>query len=353
MRRLVTCCVLLFQLLTGCVLVLDHVPGPESPELLVQSSGTIVLSEANASGSNHVVLIDLPTLRRREFEFERDPAWISGPNDRGELIYVHEESDGLSSNFGLLTGGLFDDGEPYAASLRAHDVATGIEREVAPLANRLGILAVAPVGPYAIVEQAAPAKPSSTPAPRSGSLVRLCDLETGAMREVEHELGKVWSCDWLQDGRSFALSGDEGGARYDVETLACIGRNANGYGPFTPAGDAYCVNRNRQCLLIRIEGDHEVASEALLFGGYPSPSDAGVWTEPVGLCAPRLCLYLAFPTEGRDRSWSGNAPGFVLSEAPAVKIGAVDGRAFVTAVAANAGRDRPLYSPCRLSEFQR
>lgn len=185
------------------------------------------------------MLVDLPSGRELEVELEHDLIRFGGLNERGEFVYARRILAGNSpsgiwrSLVGETIAGPMPEDEYRVPCV---DVAHSTEREIAALEGPPRLMSLGPRGDLLIATHYADGSQVGSGVP---TLVRALEISTGTWHDLEHHVGEVFSCDWLPNGQSFALSGSEGGELFRAIDLSSVGTQPAPFGLFTPDGSAY------------------------------------------------------------------------------------------------------------------
>lgn len=357
MRRTLLNGVLLTSLLAGCQSTLERAPGPEVSSLAEAARGTLIVPPIGGGWLYRTVkLIDLPSLREREFRLEHGAVAIAGLDADQRFVYAFDPDAGLTpGNQVRFVLGLELQHTPPSERwpLRVVDLATDTERELGSLEAFPNVLALAPIGGRLIAAHDPPRAAQGQS--ELSSDVWFIDLTRGAAQRVlTHQVGRVLRCDWKPDGSAFALTGTSGGELFDAVDLTSSGLRPEGFGPFTPDGSAYLRQREDGFALVDLAGDEVRIADALL----PWPATRGNARErgdadPIGLCGERLALYEALPTKGHSMEWSLSRGGYLVFEHPAVKVADLQAGTYATVLAGNESPWTPLFSPVRLEPIER
>ncbi|TAJ21217.1 MAG: hypothetical protein EPO68_05195 [Planctomycetota bacterium] len=340
--------------LGSCSKTLGRAPGPETPRLIGETSGTLLLGPSGEGALNReYVLLDLPSLATRSFTLDDDAQALSGIDEQGRLVYLDDARDDASVD-SFVDHMLMRSRkrEPSAIwKLRLYELDGDSDQAFLDLDRHPDLISLSPRGGMLIVADA-DVDAAGAPHDAARSRIRCIDLATRATRPLELDIGRVRACHWKADGSACALDGTTGGALVLPHTAQIVATRAGGYGPFTPDHSAFLAPRGDAHALIELTGERVIADPARF--PYPhqysgTPHETGP-VDPLALPTPRLALYHALPTAGQPTRRSIGRGGYWSFEHPAIKVCDLLDGTYATVWSGDTSTFSPHYTPIRLLE---
>jgi len=331
MHRATSLALALIPLSSACVYSNNRAPGPELDHLRLEAHGTLIETADVIPAYPKVRLTDVPSMRELEFRLRYQPVRYCGLNEQGQFVYTRWKRVSVP-----LVEFLFSpDYRPQVElCLQQVNLVDSTEHELGIVDRSARVLEFSPKGCLLVVAGG-----------HDLTAVHVLDTSTGEWRTVLHDLGEVLRCDWLPDGRAFALSGAAGGALIDAHGLRCIRRQSQPFGPFAPDSNTYLSMREEGNALMALDSTREPLE-------IPPLPLARAPETLVGMCGPRHAICLAFPTLGQSIRWEGElgAP-WIRYEMDAVKVVDLEAGTYATILTAADGYVGWL--PIRLELLQR